>query len=586
MTVSELLDADRPFRSRPLQWLTGNGGAWAAVTLITIAALGLRLWGIRWGLPSPLHLHSYHPDEWSALAAAIAIADWDFNPHFYNYGLFHQYLVAVVVLVADFFLGRMSEPAWVTLARMHFDARLVTVTFGVATVPLVFLLGRSLYGKAAGVVTAAIVAVAPLHAVQSHYATVDVPLAFWVALSLLFAAQILRSRELKWYILAGVAAGLAAGTKYNGIMALLGVLGAHAAAAGDFGGIGRIKALWNRRVATAGAAAIATFAVTNIYCFIDFHEFLGALMFEAHHMRTGDGPVALYTPAGWIFHATDSLRYGLGWPIWLVALAGAGWAMVRREKGDWLLLAYLVPFYLLVGSWKVRYMRYMMPFIPILAILAARVFTAAMAEWREKAEDRPSGTSRLRSAPFSTAAAVALGAFAVFALGYGALCSAAWSHLMAGKDVRDRAFEVIRSEVSTYETVGLIWKPWFPHPPIERNNAWNRAAPLGRMGPYPWVAIGYDAEKLERKRPPWLIVTDIELIDHLRAGRKDAIALVEAIKRNYARRETFREPLQPFGLNLDADSAAQDWHYQRPVIILFKRAESPAADDWHKWFGG
>ncbi len=506
--------------------------------------------------------------------------------NFYNYGLFHQYLVAVVVLAADFFLGRMSEPAWVTLARMHLDARLVTVTFGVATVPVVFLLGRSLYGRATGLLAAAFVAVAPLHAVQSHYATVDVPLAFWVTLSLLFAAQILHSRELKWYILAGIAAGLAAGTKYNGIVVLLGVLGAHVATAGEAGFIRRLKALWSRQVAIAVAAAVVTFAVTNIYCFIDFGEFLGALMFEAHHMRTGDGPVALYTPVGWIFHVTDSLRYGLGWPIWVAALAGVVWAMLHQEKGDWLVLAYLVPFYLLVGSWKVRYMRYMMPFVPILAILAARVLVAAMIEWREKAQDRPSGASPLRSVHLSTAAAVAVGAFAVFALGYGALYSAAWGHLMAAKDVRDRAFEVIRSEIPTDETIGLIWKPWFTQPPIEINNAWNRTAPLGRMGPYPWVAVGYDAGELERKKPPWLIVTDIELIDHLRAGRKDAITLVEAIERNYARRETFNKPLQLFGLKLDADSAAQDWHYQRPVIILFQRVESPPADDWHQWFGG
>ena len=64
-------------------------------------------------------------------------------------------------------------------------------------------------------------AVMPLHVRESHYVLTDVPLTFFVTLTLLLtlrAAERERAVDFAW---AGAAAGLAAATKYPGALSLL-----------------------------------------------------------------------------------------------------------------------------------------------------------------------------------------------------------------------------------------------------------------------------------------------------------------------------------------------------------------------------
>jgi len=66
-----------------------------------------------------------------------------------------------------------------------------------------------------------------IHVVHSHYFTVNVAGAMWVALVLVLAERIWRSGSVWWYLLAGLAIGLATATKYLGLLLILPVLTVH-----------------------------------------------------------------------------------------------------------------------------------------------------------------------------------------------------------------------------------------------------------------------------------------------------------------------------------------------------------------------
>ena len=100
--------------------------------------------------------------------------------------------------------------------------RWLVAIFGIATVPLVFAIGRRVGGPVVGLIGAAIVGGSVLHVLHSTFLTTDVPLAFMGAAVLWASLRFLDERRLRWLVLAGVATGLAASTKYNGaILALV-----------------------------------------------------------------------------------------------------------------------------------------------------------------------------------------------------------------------------------------------------------------------------------------------------------------------------------------------------------------------------
>ncbi|HEX6399241.1 MAG TPA: phospholipid carrier-dependent glycosyltransferase, partial [Actinomycetota bacterium] len=118
--------------------------------------------------------------------------------------------------------------------------RVAALIAGILTVPLLYLLGRRLLGATLGAATSAgLIAIDPLHLVQSRVAMLDVFVALFIVASFLFLvidrdhveggdgsadgkSGILSRR---WLLAAGLAAGGAAATKWVGFLALAGVAG-------------------------------------------------------------------------------------------------------------------------------------------------------------------------------------------------------------------------------------------------------------------------------------------------------------------------------------------------------------------------
>jgi len=532
-----------------------------ALAVILLLALALRLDGLGWGMPNARHLFSYHPDEAPLLGAVwyiLTTGDWD--PHFYHYGTFYIYLVAVCAK-AGALMGLVAVPqgGWVEL---HWIARALTALMGTATVYFAYLIAKRLGGLPVGLGAAALLAVLPAHVVNAHYATVDIPATFLVTLLLFILLHLFGRAEISWYVLAGVVLGLAAATKYTVVLAAVPFLAAHIFGRDEHGYSPSILYL----IVGIAVAAVAFYAVTPYMLLLTKEGFrlnpdmVRDVRFEMEHMRAGGTFAFVNTGPGWVYHLLRSLPAAMGYAALALALVGAVLMMQRGGAVGLVLFAFALPYFGVVGAGKERFLRYMIPLLPVLAI------SAVYALWRLRQ------ASLAGLGPWGSLAAPALLAAGVFAvtLWY----ASQMVQIMAAPDVRTAAADWLRPRLERTTKVGLADAPWYYTPAITPYNAgalslaefqrWQQDNP-----PYRIIIIGWDAAKLRRERPHYFIVSDAEYADLLRLKRPDAVALMNALPQSYAKLRAFEPPPPLPWLRPPKLACPPDWLYTWPRVEVF-----------------
>lgn len=427
------------------------------ITALTISALALRLWGITWSLPNDSHLFSYHPDEGVNLISGV-LENGVARPHldigFYNYGTVYFYLWQAAVAINSSYGIVKPPPAQVvfptqgqaheaveTIGAQILVGRLVSAILGALTVLLVFALGNRLFGYRAGAIAAALFAVMPLAVLHAHFATVDTTATFLVCLSLVFGARLLDGLRWRDVAITGALCGIAAAAKYNCSLVLLAPLAA------TFLGTDRTLAAKLRSSTILAVCAAAGFLIACPGAYLDWPKFSHDFTYELHKSGEGMGLLFAETPPGWIYHITSSLRYGLGIIPLAAVLAGVVFALVKRTRQDWYLLAFLLVYYAVVGAAQVKFARYMLPLFPALAMLVGRL----------AAEPFTSVTLR-RSA--SVLAGVAILAAAAMTISF--------DHVMADKDPRDDTLHALQISLIAPPgySIGFARLPWYDVPPL------------------------------------------------------------------------------------------------------------------------
>jgi hypothetical protein len=194
---------------------------------VLVVATGLRLWGVVHDLP-----FSYFGDELHLMKRAMAMGTGDLNPHWFHKPAFLMYLL-LGGYGSYFAFGWMVGLFHSTDEfAAHFLAntgpflligRLIVLSSGVATVYVVYRLGRLVSGRASGGLAGALVAavMVPMVAGSQHIKE-DVPAGFLLALSLLAYLGTRDSARLRPLVWAALLAGASAGTKYYGVVLLPG----------------------------------------------------------------------------------------------------------------------------------------------------------------------------------------------------------------------------------------------------------------------------------------------------------------------------------------------------------------------------
>ena len=319
-----------------------------ALAGILLLAAAIRLWGLFHDLP-----FSYFGDELHFMKRSMALGTGDLNPHWFHKPALFMYLWLFVYGL--YFLAGMAVGRFESTAEFgaHFLTsqgpflllgRLVVLVCGVATVWVVYRIGRKVFeSERAGLAAALVTAVLAPMIASSQVMKTDVPGGLMIAVSILFY---LRTREdLRWrtLILAALLAGVAMGSHYYGI-----VLVPTYVAMELWNGLRR-RLPW-RTVLLRGALVPALFVVgffiTSPYNFLDptwprqsfahvkstFFPEPEQVLFEADS-KTAYKPGSSEALGGATldFFQTLTSQGGMSLPLTALALLGLGAALARRE---------------------------------------------------------------------------------------------------------------------------------------------------------------------------------------------------------------------------------------------------------------
>jgi dolichyl-phosphate-mannose-protein mannosyltransferase len=388
-------------RSRRWPW-------WIALGVVLAVALGLRLWGLRQGLP-----YAYNADENAHFVpGAIGLFGHGMNPHYFVNPPAYTYLLHAVFAV--WFGGRAGVSNTYALhpTEVFVVARATAAVVGTVGVGLVYLAGAKLADRRVGLLAAALMAVAFLPVFYSHLALNDVPTLAPIALSLWGTAGVLRDGRVRWYALAGVGLGLACATKYTGGIVLLPLL----AAAGVqlVAGEGR-RAVAFGGLVLAGVLALGAFVVANPFAVLDFAAFRDGLNHQASAAEDELGKLGLTQRSGQLYYLW-TLTWGLGWVPLIAGVLGALGAIVWDRRLAVVLVPAPILYVLFMGTQERYFGRWLMPVFPILCILAAWAIVRG-------AEALSRRTPVLRPALYALGAVLLLGQGLVFAIHDGLVLS-------------------------------------------------------------------------------------------------------------------------------------------------------------------
>jgi dolichyl-phosphate-mannose-protein mannosyltransferase len=368
-------------------------------------ALGLRVFGLRYGLPAV-----YNPDELAIMSRALAFAKWDFNPHnflyptFYFYALFAWEGLAALLAVATRSVasfGAFQREFFLDPTRVFVAGRMLTALLGAGTVVAIGMLGARVSSNSrrlAGVLAALLLAVAPLHVLNSHYVKHDVPVTFLIVVAYLAYDRLwnlppkggspqdsaresrgfrLESRGFRLQaegslIAAAAITGVAFSTHYYAIFLAIPLAWSAAQGARD-----RADAL--RRIAIAAAVSAAVFFLLSPFMLAE----PGTALRDIRANRQ----IVVDRAIGNLGYLASAARYGrlllldtTGLVTAVLALAGLGVAARRDPQRTLWLLAFPVPFLLFIAS-TYPASRYLVPIVPFMTLFAAIAITEI---WRKQ----------------------------------------------------------------------------------------------------------------------------------------------------------------------------------------------------------
>lgn len=261
--------------------------------------------------------------------------------------------------------------AFAAFGQSEAAARSFTGLCGFLSLALVFLIGRRLWGVAAGVRAALFTAASTLFTLLGHQLTLDMALCFFLLLCLgcFVQAQLqaeARARSL-WMLGVWIAAALAVLTKgLIGALIPAATLTVYALWQRDLKIFERLNAAWGLVLFTCIAAPWFVLAARANPDFLRF-------FFIREHVERFLTPVEHRTEAWWFFIAVLAGAV-LAWlPQALVALARGWRASVPRGAFDarrlfWIWSVFVVVFFSLSDS---KLIPYILPAIPTLALLTA-----------------------------------------------------------------------------------------------------------------------------------------------------------------------------------------------------------------------
>ena len=335
----------------------------ARLALYLILALGLafRLWGLAWGLPERTDLH---PDEHDyVLDHALHVTFAHPDPGFLNYPSFLMYLISLTFGGLRR-LHLIAGEEW----QAYYIGRLWSAFFATATILPVYRLARELGGtRLAGLLAGLFMALLPLNIWEAHFAITDPLMTFWIALTLLASVRLVRTGRWRDYAFAGIALGLATGSKYTAALATVAVVAGALTA----------RRPWRNTVTglcLAAGCALACAFVVMPFSFIRLPDLLRAMAYEHAHVNGNHYGFSL--PAnGWqyrrgLYRLAAAWPFSFGLALYACVAAGTVWTLRRFDRRKLPVFVFAALFGFVTCRWTFVPLRYYMPLLLVGALCA------------------------------------------------------------------------------------------------------------------------------------------------------------------------------------------------------------------------
>lgn len=360
------------------------------IAVILIVAGIFRFYNPAWD--QGYHLH---PDERFIIMKVIDLRfpedlstfftkDSTWNPNFFAYGSFPLYLLNFIGQI-----GAYINPSIAGYDLIVIAGRIVSATFDLLTVFLVFLIGKKVAGRLAGLIGSFFYASAVLPIQLSHFYAVDTLLTFFVTAVIYQLLVYYDKPGLKQSLRIGFLFGLAVATKISALVLIAPIL------------FVPLRNLWflisnlNKKfkpklvtdyflkeirfLVPLVAAAFFIYMISSPYVFIDFEQFMKHTTEQSQ--MTYNAFVFPYTlqyvgKIPYLYELQNIFLWGLGPILATVCFAGLFYFVYlifskdrKVIKGYYLIiLFFFVSYFWVVGRFSVGFMRYMLPVYPLFCL--------------------------------------------------------------------------------------------------------------------------------------------------------------------------------------------------------------------------
>ncbi len=330
-------------------------------------------------LPGYLSCMREFPSQESGLPSLGILLDAEkspLNPHWFPLGGFILYLLLAVKMGISLFFA-------IDLVSLSMIGRFLAATADIASLVLVFILGKRLYGKTWGLLAAAIVGFSVINIQISHFYRPEPFLNLFLLGSFWQMFQLVNKLRYRNSALLGGFIGLALATKITSLPIFLPVCAIYA--------YHLINHLYARRFIAGSKAnitkglayhiciflgfTVGIFVLLNPYAILSFNEFLGWILREGDIVRTA-GLVPYTTQyidsTPFLYEIRQLSLWGLGLPIGIVCWLGLIAAIIKNirkpQLAQVLILLWVLPVFAIVGSFETKFLRYLFPIVPFLIL--------------------------------------------------------------------------------------------------------------------------------------------------------------------------------------------------------------------------
>ncbi|MFI0926710.1 ArnT family glycosyltransferase [Streptomyces sp. NPDC021012] len=243
----------------------------------------------------------------------------------------------------------------------EFTARAVAAVIGVLTVAVTYLLARRLYGRAAGLAAALLLAVMPYHVVVTRQVLLDGLMTLCATVALYCVVRYVQADRdgLPWLLGAAGALGAAALAKETALVLVCGLY--------VFFVLSRsVRMRWRHAVLATGVLALV-FAAFPLALWLAGRGGTGQNYLQWQLFRRANHPMGFYA---------TTVPQALGWAVLAAAVIGLVWLRRRNGWREGLLLCWIAAPVLFFTLWPVKGFPYLLPIAPPVAVLAGRTLGA------------------------------------------------------------------------------------------------------------------------------------------------------------------------------------------------------------------